>query len=96
MSNESMRLHSIVQGHVQGVGFRYFVINQAQILNLTGWVRNLSNGDVEIMAEGKPLELEQLIGKLIIGSSGSHVLIVTQDWLPPENAFKSFSIKPTN
>ncbi|MEW6557647.1 MAG: acylphosphatase [Elusimicrobiota bacterium] len=45
--------HIIVQGEVQGIGYRYFVIREAKQLKITGWVRNLLNGDVEIMAEGE-------------------------------------------
>ena len=47
-----MRLSILVRGRVQGVGYRYFVIRCAQELSLTGWVRNCSNGEVEIEAQG--------------------------------------------
>ncbi len=52
-----------VRGRVQGVGYRYFVLRQAERLNLTGFARNLADGSVEVVAEGpeervKALEVE--------------------------------------
>lgn len=47
------RYHLIVSGQVQGVGFRYFCVMNAQKLNLTGSVRNMDNGMVEIFVQGK-------------------------------------------
>ena len=54
------RLHAMVHGDVQGVGFRYFVQRKAQQLGLRGWVRNNEDGTVELVAEGGRPELEQL------------------------------------
>ena len=54
------RLHAIVHGDVQGVGFRYFVQRKAQQLGLSGWVRNNDDGSVELVAEGNRRELEDL------------------------------------
>ena len=54
------RLHAIVHGDVQGVGFRYFVQRKAQQLGLSGWVRNNDDGTVELVAEGNRRELEDL------------------------------------
>ena len=42
----------VVNGRVQGVGFRYFVVREAQALGLAGWVRNLPDGRVEVLASG--------------------------------------------
>ena len=55
------RLHIIVHGRVQGVGFRYHTRIEASRLGLTGYVRNLSDGTVEIVVEGSPQSLNQLI-----------------------------------
>ena len=90
------RMHALVDGHVQGVGFRYFVVEQAQELNLTGWVRNLTDGKVEVTAEGNSSDLDSFISRLNEGPRGSHVLEVVIDWLPAEGTFTLFSIKPTN
>ncbi len=93
METQLKRLHAIVEGHVQGVGFRYFVLSQAQSLNLTGWVRNLTNGDVEVTAEGNSTDLEQLLFKLHQGPPGSHVINVQAEWLAAENTFTLFSVR---
>ena len=62
--SEMLRYEITVTGNVQGIGYRYFVEREAQKLTLTGWVRNLSNGDVEIMAEGEKDILENFISIL--------------------------------
>lgn len=59
-----MLLHAIVDGRVQGVGFRYWVLSEAQKLDVTGWVRNTRDGRVEVEAEGTEdqlFELEQIL-----------------------------------
>lgn len=54
------RMHIIVEGRVQGVGFRQFAVDQAMALGITGWVRNLPDGRVEAVAEGSPEALAAL------------------------------------
>ncbi len=54
------RLHGIVHGDVQGVGFRYFLMREAHRLGLRGWVRNRDDGTVEFVAEGNRADLERL------------------------------------
>lgn len=91
----SQRLHAIVSGHVQGVGYRYFVVENANLLNLKGWVRNCVDGDVEVLAEGNQFDLERLVPILETGPAGSHVIDVSLEWQPAENTFTRFSIRPT-
>lgn len=57
-----IRKHIIFYGRVQGVGFRYYAVQKANQLGLTGWVKNLYDGSVEMEVEGQ----EELIDQLII------------------------------
>lgn len=57
-----IRKHIIFYGRVQGVGFRYYTVQKANQLGLTGWVKNLYDGSVEMEVEGQ----EELIDQLII------------------------------
>jgi len=75
MSPALERLHAIVDGHVQGVGYRMFVIEQARRLDIAGWVRNRSDGSVEVTAEGARLDLDELVATL---KSGPHLATVTR------------------
>ncbi len=63
-----VRIHAFVSGRVQGVNFRYYTDSVAQRLHLTGWVRNLSDRRVEIIAEGKEEDINKLINFLKKGS----------------------------
>ena len=66
-------LHVCVTGSVQGVGFRWFVRERARRLGLTGWVRNLPDGTVEVAASGPEGQLELLRGELLRGPRGAVV-----------------------
>jgi acylphosphatase len=68
-----MVLHFLIQGRVQGVGFRWFVQREASELQLRGWVRNTEDGDVEVMAAGKPDDLDELRSSLRKGPRGARV-----------------------
>lgn len=70
---DAMVIHAIVRGRVQGVGFRYFVLQHAQQLRLSGWVRNLPNGRVEVEASGDEDSIDQLEQILWKGPHFSHV-----------------------
>ncbi|MBL8952427.1 MAG: acylphosphatase [Myxococcaceae bacterium] len=56
-----IRAHLVISGLVQGVSYRASARFEAQRLKLTGWVRNLANGDVEAVAEGDPADIEQFV-----------------------------------
>lgn len=96
MSDESeikqMRLHADVLGHVQGVGFRFFVLDQARQLGLTGWVRNLPAGTVEVLAEGPKATLATLLNKLQRGPTGSRVSDVRFSWFEANGEFDHFRV----
>jgi acylphosphatase len=68
-----MVLHFLIQGRVQGVGFRWFVQREASELDLRGWVRNTEDGDVEVLAAGEPADLDELRSTLRRGPRGARV-----------------------
>jgi acylphosphatase len=68
-----VRLHLLVRGRVQGVGFRWYVRELARKLGLSGWVRNCPDGAVEIAAEGSEESLQRLQRELRIGPPGAVV-----------------------
>ena len=71
-----MRLHVLVRGRVQGVGFRWFVREAGRHLGLAGWVRNRPDGSVEVAAEGDPPVVARLGDMLRDGPSGAAVIAV--------------------
>ncbi len=66
-------LHIRVGGRVQGVGFRWFVREEARRLGLSGWVTNLPSGEVEVRAGGERSSLERLRRAIQVGPSGASV-----------------------
>ena len=66
----------LVRGRVQGVGYRYFVQREADALGVTGFVRNLPDGSVEVVAEGGEQAMAQLEARLREGPSFAHVASV--------------------
>jgi acylphosphatase len=95
MKNEFVRLHAFVEGSVQGVGYRAFVAEWADALELNGWVRNTYSGEVEILAEGTQPFLDRLYTELLKGPRGSYVSGVRTEWLPASGEFVSFDIERT-
>jgi acylphosphatase len=96
MSNEEQaRLHAIIHGRVQGVGFRAYVIENGITLGVKGWTRNRWDGTVEVLAEGDRQLLERFLEILRRGPRMSHVTQVDLDWQPPTGEFTSFSVCST-
>ncbi|MBS5653362.1 acylphosphatase [uncultured Eubacterium sp.] len=58
---DKVRKHIFFYGRVQGVGFRYYSVNKARQLGLTGWVRNLYDGSVEMEVQGPERFIDELI-----------------------------------
>lgn len=91
MSGE--RLTARVSGRVQGVGFRWWVVRQADSLELTGWVMN---GDdersVQLVAEGRPESLDELERRLRQGPSGARVESVEASRSPASGEYERFGI----
>jgi acylphosphatase len=69
----------VVSGRVQGVGYRYFVLRQADLLGVSGYARNLSDGSVEVVAEGSEAALADLEERLREGPSFAEVTRVTRE-----------------
>ena len=66
-------LHVRISGRVQGVGFRWFVREEARRLGLSGWVTNRPDGDVEVRAGGEGSSLQRLRRALEVGPTGADV-----------------------
>lgn len=73
MPNGHKRMFVRVSGRVQGVGFRWFVIGEAERLGLRGWVRNASDGSVEVEAEGPAAAIGELRASLEKGPPSARV-----------------------
>jgi len=86
------RLHVVVRGHVQGVGFRWFVLKRARALALTGQVRNRPDGTVEAEAEGARSSLEEWLQQLREGPTGARVERVHEAWSEESSGFEGFEI----
>ena len=91
--NAIQELHAYIRGVVQGVGFRYFVIQRANQLRLHGYVRNRSDGSVEVLAQGPKDALERLKAMLRQGPSGASVDEVQAQWREPSEHFRGFHIR---
>jgi acylphosphatase len=86
------RLHAVIHGDVQGVGFRYFVQRAAQQLGLSGWVRNNDDRTVEVVAEGDRDRLEQLRRALEQGPRMARVDQVDAQWSSGSGNLRGFDL----
>jgi acylphosphatase len=85
----------LVSGRVQGVGFRYWTVGEARRLGLDGWVRNRSDGTVEILAIGAAKSLTQLAKSCRQGPSAAQVIAVA--WGEnPDDGSRDFTQRPTS
>ena len=82
-----------LKGMVQGVGFRYYVEQKAFPLGLTGYVRNLNDGRVEVIAEGSELVLKRFLELVKQGPSFSHVAEAEVEWRDASGKYHTFEIK---
>ncbi len=89
----SPSLHLFVTGRVQGVGFRYFIQREAVRLGLTGWVRNVPDGRVEVDAHGERERLDDLLRAARRGPQLSHVTDVAAEWGSVESTASAFVIR---
>jgi acylphosphatase len=82
----------LVQGRVQGVGYRYFVLREAEALGVTGFARNLPDGSVEVVGEGSEEVLHAFEERLRAGPSFSRVSGIQREALGPR-ADQGFHIR---
>jgi acylphosphatase len=94
--DEYIRLHAIVEGHVQGVSFRYYVQDKAVMLGVTGWVRNRWDGTVEVTAEDVRENLDKLLQALYQGPRASTVTKIKSEWQAATGEFQHFNIRMTS
>jgi len=87
------RVHIVVEGVVQGVGFRWFVARKAQEYALSGYARNLYNGNVEIEVEGERSLIEEFIQDVKVGPRGARVSNLHIQWKEPSSTFTHFEIR---
>lgn len=92
-SDSPLRLHLLVKGLVQGVWFRQSTLEQAGQLGLMGWVRNLPDGRVEILAEGRKAALEVLLRWSNEGPPLARVDHVDVHWEIATRDFKNFRVR---
>lgn len=84
---------AVVHGFVQGVGFRAWTERQALALELEGWVKNLPNGDVEVLIEGEKEAVDQMLEALHHGPALSLVREVKVKFEPYQGAFAGFEVR---
>lgn len=87
------RAHIIVEGLVQGVGYRWYVGRKAEGLGLAGFVKNLYDGTVEVEAEGDRSLVEELIKDLKVGPRAAHVTNLRIEWMEPTHQEPHFQIR---
>jgi acylphosphatase len=86
------RVHATFSGMVQGVGFRYTAIRIALRVGVTGWVKNLTDGRVETVAEGTEAALEQFVRELRESFHG-YVRGVQVEWGEATGGFADFGVR---
>ena len=90
-----VRIHVYFSGHVQGVGFRYRAFNLSQSFKALGFVRNLTDGRVELVAEGETGDLEEYV-KGLERTFGGHITGVQATFEPATGEWDDFQIAPTS
>ena len=88
-----MKAEITVQGVVQGVGYRFFVLNQAGLYDIRGYVRNMPDGTVEVVAEGEKGIIKDFIGRLRIGPVSAHVTGMKVKWSEQEQGYTDFRLQ---
>ena len=87
------RAHLVIEGRVQGVFYRAFTRNLATKIGINGWVKNLYDGRVEALFEGRREVIERAIQECWRGPAGSSVRNIDVRWEEPTAEFKGFEIR---
>ncbi|MGB9678223.1 MAG: acylphosphatase, partial [Candidatus Ratteibacteria bacterium] len=87
------RYHIYISGRVQGVGFRWYAQRIAKNIDILGWVKNLPDGKVEIIAEGNEENLERFIEELKKGYLGGNIRNIEKIEEKYTGEFKNFQIR---
>jgi acylphosphatase len=93
MAAARARVRLRVEGRVQGVMFRAEATDAARILGIAGYARNLADGAVEIVAEGRRTDLEALIAWAHTGPALARVTRVDEEWQEFKGEFTSFGVR---
>lgn len=86
-------VHVVIGGRVQGVGFRWYTLRRAEALGLTGWVRNLPNGDVEAFAQGEAAAIDELVEALSVGPGHAFVARIDVNEAPRNPGLSGFRLR---
>ena len=89
----SLDLHLFISGQVQGVSYRINAARMAATLGLTGWVRNLADGRVELLAQGEEKSLRNLLTWAHQGPSQARVDHVETSWVESDGSLPDFQIR---
>ncbi|MBN2738465.1 MAG: acylphosphatase [Spirochaetales bacterium] len=90
---EIKAIYALAFGRVQGVGFRYSTVKRALALGLKGYARNMSDGSVEVMAEGSAEAIEKLVKYLKQGPPAARVDRLDFRYLSPKGYYRSFNVE---
>jgi acylphosphatase len=85
----------VIRGRVQGVGYRYAMIDAAQSHGIRGWVRNRRDGSVEALVQGDDADVEAIVAWCRRGPPAAHVVAVDVEPAPPDTALSDFTPRPT-
>jgi len=87
------RIHAFYSGDVQGIGFRFTAMGLAGSSAVAGWVKNLSDGRVEVVAEGDEEKLIRFLEKIKTGSLQRYIKNIDLNWQDYRGEFKSFNVE---
>lgn len=90
--SETKQVRALVHGRVQGVFFRAWTQQTARTLQVKGWVRNLPDGSVELLAEGEESQLRALLAKCRQGPPAARVSEIEEEWSEAAGHFSDFEV----